>query len=42
MFLKKKFEKYQNLQVHGQSITSTQPGAASDDDNTSHVTGDMD
>ena len=42
MILKKKFEKYQLLQVRGQRTTSTQPGAASVDDNTSLVTGDMD
>ena len=42
MVLKNKFEKYKNLQVRGQRNTSTQPGAASVDDNTSHVTGDMD
>ena len=42
MILKKKFEKFQNLQVSGQRTTSPQPGAASFINNASHVTGDMD
>ena len=42
MIPEKKFEKYQNLQVRGQRNTSTEPGAASVDNNASHVTGDMD
>ena len=42
MILKKKYEKYQDLQVHGQRTTSPQSGAASVISNASHVTGEMD
>ena len=44
MIIKKKFEKFQFLQVHGQRSPRAQPGAASVDnvDNVSHDTEDMD
>ena len=42
LILKKKFEKFQSLQVHGQRTTSSQPGAASSINDVNDVSHDSD